>query len=173
MVALQRGTTETSQSVRKPVKHMKQHKGGTVQSKPARAAPGCAPSSITCSLDVSTPPANVFCAKLITVLPLSAPGACRQRPPKALISRHSRTLRRTSPLSAGLDTASSRSWELETALAPALQVYKCAGFSTHLQRRECRCVRLQRLAAFLVHRVQLHVSLHKRRPARTHQLVCT
>jgi len=40
-------------------------------------APGCAPSSMTCSLDVNAPPENVFCAKLITVLPPSAPAACR------------------------------------------------------------------------------------------------
>ena len=71
------------------------------------AAPGCAPSSITCSLDVSAPPANVFCAKLITVLPPSAPGACRQRPSKAHASRHCRACLMVAP-------QNTRAWKVLT-----------------------------------------------------------
>ena len=42
------------------------------------ATPGAAPSSMTCSLEVRVPFTKVFCAKLITVLAASDPGACAQ-----------------------------------------------------------------------------------------------
>ena len=145
-----------------------------------RSVPGAAPSSITCSFDVRFPLAMVFCAKLMTVLAAAAPGACtaeltvtpHDRYPRGAL-QHALTRRcreacanHASQTAPSMDMTAITLYGTQRAAAVRRTPYKHALVAC-LDGGEGCSMCLQSLAALLLHRVQLHVSLHQVWPAQT------